>query len=148
VHHWADLDAGLAELRRVARRQVVLTFDQSLARHLWMWRYFPGANTVEESRAASIEHIVGRLEATRVEVVPIPHDCTDGFGGAYWRRPEAYLDESVRASISSLAVLEPAQLEPCLERLRADLDSGAWHERHADLLDLDEVDLGYRLIVA
>ena len=32
--------------------------------------------------------------------------------------------------------------------LRADLDSRRWHQRNAELLELDEIDLGYRLIVA
>ena len=113
-----------------------------------MWQYFPGANAVEHSRAAWIDHVVAQLDADRVEVVPVPHDCEDGFGGAYWRRPEAYLDPDVRAGISSLAVLDDAELQPCVDRLRADLESGVWHERHADLLELDEVDLGYRLVIA
>jgi SAM-dependent methyltransferase len=148
IHHWSDLDAGLVEVARVARRQVVLTFDQDFAKDLWMWAYFPGANAVESSRAPSIESLVARLGADRVEVVPVPHDCTDGFGGAYWRRPDAYLDPRVRAGISSLAVLDDDELRPCLERLAADLESGTWHERNAELLGLDEIDLGYRLVIA
>lgn len=35
-----------------------------------------------------------------------------------------------------------------LERLRADLEPGAWARRNADLLALDELDLGLRLLVA
>ena len=79
--------------------------------------------------------------------MPIPHDCTDGFLGAYWRRPEAYLDPVVRASISVFAPLGAA-LAGGLERLRRDLESGAWAERHAALLERDELDAGYRLVVA
>ena len=78
----------------------------------------------------------------------VPWDCTDGFFAAYWRRPAAYLDPEVRASISYLAQLDDRALAPGLARLRADLDSGAWADRHADLLERDEVDCGYRLIVA
>ena len=66
---------------------------------------------------------------------------------AYWRRPEAYLDPDVRAGISSLAVFDDAALAPGLERLRADVASGAWHERHAALREQDEWDWGYRLFV-
>ena len=80
--------------------------------------------------------------------VPVPHDCRDGFYGAYWRRPDAYLDPEVRAGISVLASRTPEELAPGLERLRADLESGAWAEQHADLLEREELDLGYRLLVA
>jgi hypothetical protein len=79
--------------------------------------------------------------------VPVPHDCRDGFAAAFWRRPQAYLDPLVRAGMSSIAAVED-RLGPAVERLRADLESGAWHKRHADLLQRDELDAGYRLIVA
>lgn len=148
VHHWSDLDAGLAELCRVAARRVVLAFDQPKAATFWLAEYFPETAAIEAARAPRLEHIVDALAADRVAIVPIPHDCTDGFAGAYWRRPDAYLDPGVRAGISSLAVMPDHELEPGLARLRADLESGAWHERHADLLALDEIDLGYRLVIA
>jgi hypothetical protein len=79
--------------------------------------------------------------------VPISADCRDGFLCAYWRRPEAYLDESVRAGISSFAKLDGAQLEAGLRRLRGDLKSGAWTAQHADLIERDTLDIGYRLLV-
>lgn len=78
----------------------------------------------------------------------MPHDCTDGFLGAYWRRPERYLDATVRLGISSFAQEPPERFAPGLARLEADLSSGRWHERQAQLLDLDELDVGCRLIVA
>jgi hypothetical protein len=80
--------------------------------------------------------------------VPIPHDCRDGFLGAYWCRPHAYLRADVRAAISAFAKLEEAEVTAGLARLRADLDSGAWRERNGALLSLEAVDLGYRLVVA
>ena len=76
------------------------------------------------------------------------HDCTDGFLGAYWRRPEAYLDPAVRVSISGLALVDDAGLQQGLDRLARDLGSGAWHRRNAAILDAPELDLGYRLVVA
>jgi hypothetical protein len=81
-----------------------------------------------------------------IEVVPIPWDCRDGFFSAFWRRPEAYLDPAVRAGISTMARRE-AELADGLARLRADLDSGEWARRHADLLELEELDVGYRLLI-
>jgi hypothetical protein len=80
--------------------------------------------------------------------VPVPHDCTDGFGAAYWRRPEAYLDPGVRAGISMLAQADPRALVDGLAALAADLDAGLWHERHHELSTLDRLDAGYRLLVS
>jgi hypothetical protein len=149
VHHWSNVDAGLAEMCRVAPRRVVLAFDEANATSYWLAAdYFPEIAAVEAARAPQLEQVADGLGATRVEVVAVPRDCTDGFAGAYWRRPEAYFDPEVRAGISSLAILPDDVVEPALARLRADLDSGAWHERHADLLALDEIDLGYRLVIS
>ncbi|HEV2873963.1 MAG TPA: hypothetical protein VGW14_02345, partial [Thermoleophilaceae bacterium] len=80
--------------------------------------------------------------------VPIPHDCTDGFFHAYWRRPEAYLDPRVRAGISVFARLTPEEVDDGLGRLSADLENGEWQRRNAALLGLEELDLGYRLVAA
>jgi SAM-dependent methyltransferase len=147
LHHWGDWRAGIEEMRRVARRLVVLSWDPSFARRLWITaEYFPFAGD-EESTFPSLADQAAAVRATRVTTVLIPHDCEDGFYGAYWRRPEAYLDPEARAGISVLAARDPDELAPGLERLRADLASGAWAERHADLLARDELDLGYRLLV-
>jgi hypothetical protein len=85
------------------------------------------------------------LGPVEVSAVPIPHDCTDGFLAAYWRRPAAYLDPRVRAAMSSFWAL--GDVSEALARLKDDLDSGAWAERHGGLLDLDALDCGYRLVV-
>ena len=150
VHHWTDLEAGVAEMRRIARRRiVVLTWDQSVTRETWLLsEYLPEAAALDDARAIPVDHLAALLGATRIEPVPIPHDCTDGFAVAYWRRPEAYLDPVVRAGISMLAQTGEAAIAPGLSRLAADLSNGRWHDRHADLLTLDETDVGYRLLVA
>ncbi|MGI5155169.1 class I SAM-dependent methyltransferase [Microbispora sp. CA-102843] len=150
VHHWTDLAAGIAELRRVARRRVViLTWDQRVTRDYWFLReYLPEGAALDDARATPIADLVRLLGGARVEPVPIPHDCTDGFGAAYWRRPEGYLDPVVQAGMSVLAQLDQAVVRPALDRLAADLESGRWHERHRDLLGLEEYDAGYRLLVA
>jgi SAM-dependent methyltransferase len=149
VHHWTDVGAGLSELLRVARRRIVLvTWDQSVTREFWLLReYFPEAVAFDDERAIPVETIATRLNA-RVQTVAVPHDCTDGFLAAYWRRPSAYLDPVVRAGASGLAQTGEDTLRPGLERLRADLDSGAWRAAHADLLAAETYDGGYRLLVA
>jgi SAM-dependent methyltransferase len=149
LHHWSDWLAGAAELRRVARRVVVFSWDPSFAGRLWISaEYFPEVTAEEILTFPTLADQAGALRATEVSTVRIRHDCRDGFYGAHWRRPEAYLDPVVRAGISTFAKRDPAELEPGLDRLRADLESGAWAERHADLLELEELDLGYRLLVS
>jgi hypothetical protein len=79
--------------------------------------------------------------------VPIPHDCVDGFFHAYWLRPEAYLSEAVRAGISVFARMDRAAVDAGVEKLRRDLESGEWERRNGHLLELEELELGYRLVV-
>ncbi len=148
IHHWLDPAAGLQELRRAAGRVVVFGFEPAATRNFWLVRdYVPAAAAFDDDYAPTVDMVCDALGTASVASVPIPHDCTDGFLAAYWRRPERYLDDSVRASISTLARCVPADVEPGLERLRRDLASGAWAERYADLLDREEADFGYRLIV-
>ena len=148
IHHWSDFRAGCAELRRVAReRVVVLSWDPTYVGRLWVGpEYFPEYAREDVDGFPSLADQAAALGA-EVETVPIPWDCRDGFFGAFWRRPDAYLDPAVRAGISTLAKRSEEELAEGLARLRADLESGAWARRHADLLERDELDLGYRLLV-
>jgi len=147
VHHWADRAGGFVELVRVARERVVLlTFDTETSRFWLVDDYFPEIAENDRRMMPAIEEIEQALGPIEVRPLLIPYDCTDGFLGAYWRRPEAYLDAGVRSAISAFALLRNA--EPGLARLREDLRSGAWHDRHADLLARQEIDLGYRLITS
>src|SRR6478735_1846977 len=116
VHHWRDVAAGIAELHRVARRIVILTWDQRVTERFWLSReYLPQLSTCDED-AVTIDTVLELLGGAEVRPLPIPHDCTDGFLGAFWRRPQAYLDPVVRAGISTMAATE-ATLGPGLERL-------------------------------
>jgi len=151
IHHWTDLAAGLAEMRRVARRRLVfLTWDADvIGSAFWLLaEYLPEARTVDAALAVPITQLTRLLDEPLVEPVPVPYDCTDGFGAAFWRRPEAYLDAAVQAGMSLFAKADPALLQPGLARLEADLASGRWHDEHADLLAREELDLGYRLVTA
>jgi SAM-dependent methyltransferase len=149
LQHWADPRRGLAELERVSRRQVILTWDAELyASRFWLMRdYLPEVAEWESTRA-TLKTARSLLPGSRAVPVPVPFDCVDGFGAAYWRRPEAYLDPAVRQSISGIALLQDGTAERAMKRLRADLESGKWHERNAGLLHLDELDVGYRLVIA
>lgn len=149
VHHWSDSGRGLAEMRRVAPRQVVLTFEQDdrWLEEFWLTRDYLPQEHFRGRMFTGLDEVLDGLGSARAEVVPVPADCQDGFFCAYWRRPAAYLDPEVRAAISALALLDPEVLRPGLDRLAADLASGAWRKRNRDLLDLDASDYGYRLVV-
>jgi SAM-dependent methyltransferase len=150
VHHWSDPQKGLDELRRVAPRQVVVTWDRHVvAERFWLTRdYLPEALERERDLPAVDEIAAGLGPTSRVSVLEVPHDCRDGFFAAYWRRPEAYLDPTVRRSVSALALTDRRAVDRAVEQLRRDLADGTWHRRYADLLERDSLDLGYRLVVA
>jgi len=149
VHHWEDLNAGLAELRRVARRQVLFTWDPDHRRKLRITTdYVPAIDELETSRFTSLMSIVDALGAHTVETFEIPHDFTDGFQAAFWRRPEMYLDAEVRAASSTFASLSPELVLPGIERLRRDLETRSWHETYAELLAQETVDFGHRIVIA
>ena len=148
LHHWTDLASGLSELRRVASRQVILMFEPRVSRQFWLIEYFPEwLSLPTEIRAPGIEDLRMHLHIQNVIPVPVPADCTDGFAGAYWRRPESYLDPSVRAGISSLAQLSREGVEQGVERLRQDLAPGEWDALYGELRELTELDLGYCLLI-
>jgi hypothetical protein len=150
VHHWQDPIAGLREMRRVARRVVVFTHDSSDTawRHrFWLTRdYLPEVADLVSGRPSLNE--LARAIGARVEPVLIPWDCIDGFFEAYWRRPEAYLDDQVRRGVSVWAKVGPDAEQRAVRSLRDDLVSGRWAERNRDLVALDAAELGLRLLVA
>jgi SAM-dependent methyltransferase len=142
---WADRGKAFAEMRRVARQRViVLTVDRSVAEGFWLSReYLPSAHDLWGQFEETLEHMGSCLQVE----VPIPGDCLDGFFHAYWRRPEAYLDPSIRASMAVFERLDPEESSRGLQQLAEDLRSGRWNARHGDLLEMAELDLGYRLLV-
>ncbi|WP_405163292.1 class I SAM-dependent methyltransferase [Nocardia sp. NBC_01499] len=150
IHHWSDLERGIVEMVRVARRRIaILTWDHAAFRQFWLVRdYLPAAAETDARLSVSLTRLTALLKDPEIQIIPVPHDCVDGFGGAYWRRPEAYLDETVQAGMSMLALTPKPLLREGLSRLRADLETGAWHTRYAELLDQPHLDLGYRLVTA
>ncbi|MFC0530541.1 MerR family transcriptional regulator [Phytohabitans kaempferiae] len=150
VHHWADPVAGLREMRRVARRMVVLTYDADetgWAHRFWLIRDYMPEFAGLLVGWPSLADLAGAIGG-RAEPVLIPWDCADGFFEAYWRRPEAYLDEHVRRAVSVWTRVGPQAERRAVSRLADDLSSGRWAERNREIVALDAVDLGLRLLVA
>jgi SAM-dependent methyltransferase len=150
VHHWPDRARGLGELARVARRRVVVvTWDPSASCFWLVDDYFPDLFEIDRRIFPTLEDFGRALGRVEVQPLPIPYDCSDGFLGAYWRRPQAYLDAGVRGAISTFAKLHDAGRDlDGLERLRRELADGTWERRHGDLLRRSEMDLGYRIVIA
>jgi SAM-dependent methyltransferase len=149
IHHWDPRAAGLAEMRRVARGPVVIfTFDLE---HLPAWQrdFLREGIEIERPRFGSVEEIAAELGGSvRVESIPTPADCADGFFEAFWNRPEALLDPAVRASQSLWALLDSGAEERIVERLKSALDSGAWDAEHGHLRERRNFDGSLRLIVS
>ncbi len=146
IHHWSDRQKGLNEMRRVTRGPlVILTFDPSY-QHFWLADYLPELVALDDGKMPEMREFETWLGAVEIIPVPVPHDCSDGFLGAYWRRPAAYLDPKIRAAVSCFwSIDDPGKK---LAALESDLKSGAWEQKYSDLLELEELDLGYRLVRA
>ncbi|MGH2878100.1 MAG: class I SAM-dependent methyltransferase [Solirubrobacteraceae bacterium] len=150
MHHWDDVDQGLAEVLRVTRRRIVfLTLDLDVTEQLWLCRdYLPEIIEHDRKTFPTLAHLQAVLPDLRVETVPVPADCTDGFCVALWSRPEAHLDPDVRRVSSIWHRLPIATIDSGLRRLRHDLDSGEWDRRYGHLRTRASFDVGLRLIVA
>ncbi|HEV3321411.1 MAG TPA: methyltransferase domain-containing protein [Solirubrobacteraceae bacterium] len=150
LHHWHDPAAGLRELRRVAHGPVVvLTFDIDVLAGFWMIRdYLPEALTDDRERFPTIDAVADILGDARVEPVPIPADCEDGFFEAHYARPEAYLNPALRAAQSVWPRLPEGVEQRVLTALSADLTSGVWDARHGRLRTQPAYDGGLRLVIS
>jgi SAM-dependent methyltransferase len=150
IHHWSDKRRGLAEMRRVARGPLVFFggHNRTLDTSWWLDDYFPAAHRLVAGRTYPAERFAEVLGPVETVPVPIPADCADGFEAAYWRRPEAILDPAVWRATSALSLIAASDRAAGMARLSAELASGTWHRRYGHLLALDELDLGYCLVIA
>jgi SAM-dependent methyltransferase len=149
VHHWTDPAAGLRELRRVARRVVVVAGDAEVFDRLWLAaEYFPGM-AFGGRRDVQPQEIAERLGGrTEIRPLRVPVDCVDGFPEAFLARPEAYLDPEVRRNMSPFRLLPGDEVAAGVDRLRRDLASGAWDARHGGLRRATHLDTGLRIVIS
>ncbi|MGD2047207.1 MAG: class I SAM-dependent methyltransferase [Gemmatimonadota bacterium] len=145
IHHWSDWRLGIREMIRVARERVVILSHDPDHDDFWLVReYFPEIGPIDRARLPELGDVAEAMGGATMQEVLVPHDCRDGFLGAYWRRPTEYLDVEVRRAISTFDTID---VEPGLRRLRKDLEDGTWRRRNQELLSMDELDIGYRLLV-
>ncbi|WP_423968799.1 class I SAM-dependent methyltransferase [Bradyrhizobium sp.] len=149
VHQWPDLTAGLAEMRRVTRDNlVILTCDPDELDRFWLHDYAPEVISVEARRYPRIEMITAALGGrTEIVPVPIPLDCTDGFGEAYYGRPECLLEPGARRACSAWSFVESPVEARFVEELRSDLSSGKWDAVYGHLRKQAHFDGSLKLIV-
>ncbi|HST24449.1 MAG TPA: class I SAM-dependent methyltransferase [Gaiellaceae bacterium] len=150
LHHWSDVEAGLAELTRIARHRVVIMgFDSDLWSEQWIVRdYLPEVAAWRHLREPTRERLLAALPPATVERLLCPNDCTDRMFATLWARPEQYLDPQVRAATSVWDQLPPEVSARALDQLRRDLESGEWDRRYGHLRTTPQLDVGLRLISA
>ncbi|MBE9038891.1 class I SAM-dependent methyltransferase [aff. Roholtiella sp. LEGE 12411] len=154
MHHFCNLEQSCREIHRVVRdgALVFFTFDIRLSQPLWLNDYFPWLRE-DALRFPPLATIAAKIEACtqrQVETFPfhIPHNLSDMFAAAAWRRPEMYLNSQVRAGISSFAIVDNEMVQHGVQRLAADLDSGQWDVKYGTIRVLTEIDAGYRFLRA
>jgi SAM-dependent methyltransferase len=152
LHHWDEgREAGVRELRRVARGPVViLTFDPRVSGEMWLMAdYLPEVAALDHRIFPTPERLAAWLGGTvDVRPVPIRRDVEDWMLGSFWAHPERVLDPVARAATSGFARMDEAVVGRAVAALEQDLRSGAWDSRHGRLRALEALDVGLRLLVA
>ena len=145
IHHWSDVGRGLNEMLRVTKGKVILFTWIGYGKDFWLEEYIPEIRGVDKPLFPTLKELEKMVGFITVEPVEIPHDCTDGFMCAYWRRPKTYLDSDVRKAISTFSRV--GDIQKSLQNLEADISNGTWDERYGHLLLRESMDLGYRVVV-
>jgi SAM-dependent methyltransferase len=152
VCHFASTQKAITEMTRISRTSaiVILTFDCGVGQRTWLYEYFPFLwdSFVHLPSPAELARMLTDATGCRtdIEVFSLPPDLADNFAAAAWRRPRSYLDEGYRANISSFHQAQPEVVAQGVRRLTQDLANGAWRERHGAVLELAELDAGYRFV--
>ena len=147
MHHWTNRDQAFKEINRVSTDYFIAVSWNPEAAPFWLTRdYFPEIIEMDRQIFPKTTEIEAYFDKVSIEPLLIPDDCIDGFLAAYWKRPSAYLEQSVRNSISSFAKLEDPN--PGLAILKSDLDRGIWESKNTSILEQSSIDAGYVIITA
>lgn len=149
IHQWPDLERGLGEMRRVTRGPIaILTFDPVPPEPWWLIDYVPELFEVEARRMPTIDRVAAALGGTaEVQTVMVPVDSTDGFGQAFFGRPESVLDPAIRRAMSAWSFVPADVVDRFVESLRTDLMTGKWDDKYGAFRTLPFFDGGMRLVI-
>jgi SAM-dependent methyltransferase len=150
VHQWADLQRGLAQVRRVTRGPVVvMTCDPDAVDGFWLNDYAPEVLAEEARRYPPLPAIAKALGGkAKILPVPIPLHCADGFNEAYYGRPERLLEPGARLACSGWSFVGDAVQARFERELARDLADGTWDRRHGALRTQAQFTGSLRLVVA
>jgi SAM-dependent methyltransferase len=152
IHHWDDqLEAGVRELRRVARGPVVIvTIDAGVSGEMWLLRdYLTEAAALDRATFPSIDQLRDWLGGTVVvETLLTARDTPDWTIASFWAHPERVLDEAARNATSGFARMPAAVVDRVVADVERDLRDGTWDQRHGHLRGRQDLDVGMRLVVA
>ena len=137
IHHFENLEKAFDEIRRTLKadsRFVIFTSLPEQTRNYWLAKYFPKAIEKSAEWLPDSETISNALRyagfgSIETEIYRVREDLQDFFlySGKY--KPEIYLDENVRANISTFALLaETNEVERGCRHLAADIESGKIQE--------------------
>jgi methyltransferase family protein len=152
IHHWdAEREAGVRELRRVARGPVaILTYDARVSGEMWLMRdYLPEVAALDAAIFPLPDIVAGWLGgAVSIDPVPLSRDTPDWMLGSFWAHPERVLDPVARGSTSGFSRMSEEVVARVVGDVGRDLSDGTWDARNGHLRALDELDVGLRLIVS
>ncbi len=147
MHHWDNREQAFAEIKRVTTDKfIAITWLPDTA-PFWLTKdYFPEIYDIDREIFPSELELAKAFKNIEIKPLLIPNDCKDGFLACFWQCPEAYLQESVRAAISTFSKIE--NLDRGIKKLKTDLETGKWHKENAELLNKKFLDVGYRIITS
>jgi ubiquinone/menaquinone biosynthesis C-methylase UbiE len=154
LHHFEDLNRSISEISRISKtgKIVIFAFEQEKVADFWLTDYFPYFIKDTQTTFPStqkIAHFISQITQKETAIMPflLSTNLSDLFAASGWCKPEIYLDTQVRSGISSFAKMPPTELEAGLKRLKLDLDYGFWEQKYGHLLNQQEYDAGYRILV-
>ena len=147
MHHWQDRARAFQEINRVTTEKFVAITWDPISEPFWLTRdYFPEIYEMDKRIFPDLEELNDYFDEVTIRPLQVPSDCQDGFLAAFWKRPAAYLSHNVRQAMSPFSKIKT--LSEGLQKLEDDLANGAWARNNHTLLDLSDLDVGYRLIAA
>ena len=131
------------------RQVVIVTVDADVCGDMWLLRdYLPEAAALDRATFPAIGRLAAWLGGTvEVETLLTARDTPDWTLASFWAHPERVLDETARNATSGFSRMDPAVVDRVVADVRRDLTDGTWEQRYGHLRQLDELDVGMRLIV-